>query len=175
MDLSDLVAIGCDGTAVNTGIHNGIIRNLEVETGKSLQRIICLLHGNELPLRHLTKNLDGETTGPTEYIGVIGKQLQSCEELPIVSFKKVNVVVPEVDPKILSTDQKYLLEISVAISNGVISESLAQKQPGKLAHSRWLTTANRILRLYVGTINPSRIENFNNLYFKSVCTNLVFC
>lgn len=96
-----------------------------------------------------------KTTGPTEYIGVIGKQLQSCEELPIVSFKKVNVVVPEVDPKILSTDQKYLLEISVAISNGVISESLAQKQPGKLAHSRWLTTANRILRLYVGTINPS--------------------
>lgn len=155
MNLSDLVAIGCDGTAVNTGRHNGIIRNLEVETGKSLQWIICLLHGNELPLRHLIKKLDGETTGPTGYTGVIGKQLQSCEKLAIVSFKKINVIVPEVDPNILSTDQKYLLEISVAISNGVVSKSLAQKQPGKLAHSRWLTTANRILRLYVGTINPS--------------------
>ncbi|CAG9818134.1 unnamed protein product [Phaedon cochleariae] len=149
------------------GIHNGIIRNLEVDTGKSLQWIICMLHGNEFPLCHLI-NLDGETTGPTGYVGVIGKQLQTCEELPIVPFEKINVVIPEVDPEILSTDQKYLFEISVAISVGIVSESLTRKQPGKMAHSRWLTTANRILRLYVGTINPSEELKILNKYILKV-------
>ena len=38
---------------------------------------------------------------------------------------------------------------------GVCSPDLSLKKPGKLAHSRWLTLASRILRLYVGTENPS--------------------
>uniref|UniRef100_A0A8D9BH13 Uncharacterized protein n=1 Tax=Cacopsylla melanoneura TaxID=428564 RepID=A0A8D9BH13_9HEMI len=32
---------------------------------------------------------------------------------------------------------------------------IANRSPGKMAHSRWLTTANRILQLYVSTNNPS--------------------
>lgn len=41
------------------------------------------------------------------------------------------------------------------IANKYISLSLSQRDPGKLNHSRWLTTANRILRLYVSIEHPT--------------------
>ncbi|CAH0562737.1 unnamed protein product [Brassicogethes aeneus] len=161
MDLTNLVAIGCDGTAVNTGIHNGVNRRLELYLGRPLQWFICMLHANELPLRHLMKHLDGETTGPSGFSGEIGKKLQSCELLPVTDFQRIPTELPEIDLKLLSTDQKYLYNISLSISSGDISEGLANTQPGKMAHSRWLTTANRVLRLYVATSDPS--ENLKYL------------
>ncbi|KAG7313490.1 hypothetical protein JYU34_000625 [Plutella xylostella] len=42
-----------------------------------------------------------------------------------------------------------------AVSSGSCPQDLCHRSPGKMAHSRWLTTANRILRLYVATPNPS--------------------
>lgn len=55
----------------------------------------------------------------------------------------------------MSTDQKYLFEMCHAVASGVCGEDIANRQPGNMVHSRWLTTANRILRLYVGTNEPS--------------------
>ena len=46
----------------------------------------------------------------------------------------------------LSIDQQYLYDIHQSVSAGKLSEGLANKNPGKMAHSRWLTTANGILR-----------------------------
>ncbi|GBM35405.1 hypothetical protein AVEN_19905-1 [Araneus ventricosus] len=46
-DLSQLLAIGCDGTYVNIGWKSGVIRCLELKLGKPLQWVICLLHFNE--------------------------------------------------------------------------------------------------------------------------------
>ena len=59
------------------------------------------------------------------------------------------------DPKELSTDQLYLLEICNSISTGECSVDLAMRNSECLNHSRWLTTANRILRLYVSDKHPS--------------------
>ena len=42
-------AIGCDGTAVNTGTKGGIIRLLETKLGRPLHWFICQLHANGLP------------------------------------------------------------------------------------------------------------------------------
>src|SRR6218665_2639965 len=53
------------------------------------------------------------------------------------------------------TDQQYLYEMCQAISAGTCSPDLAARRPGPVVHSRWLTTANRILRLYVGSDDPS--------------------
>lgn len=58
--------------------------------------------------------------------------------------------------KELSTDQRYLDEMCEAISSGVVRQSLAERNPGNLSHSRWLTLANNVLRKYVGTSNPSK-------------------
>lgn len=74
-----LVVIGCDGTNVNTGWKGGAIRLMETSIGKPVQWSICLLHSNELPLRHLLQTLDGHTKGPYTYSGLIGSRLQDCE------------------------------------------------------------------------------------------------
>lgn len=49
INIHDLVAIGVDGTAVNTGHKGGVIRLLEIHFGYSLQWLVCKFHGNELP------------------------------------------------------------------------------------------------------------------------------
>lgn len=63
---------------------------------------------------------------------------------------------PEIkDEKYLSTDVLYLYRIANAVSNGFCPTNLANMKPGQIVHSRWLTKASRILRLYVGTSLPS--------------------
>ncbi|GBM75725.1 hypothetical protein AVEN_92728-1 [Araneus ventricosus] len=47
------------------------------------------------------------------------------------------------------------MEICEAINCGYCRESLPKTNFGKVCHSRWLTTANRFLRLYVADENPS--------------------
>lgn len=151
----DLRAVGCDGTNVNTGWKAGAIALLEIKLGYPVQRFICLLHGNELPLRHIFQSIDGSTTGPTSFSGTIGKSLKHCLSLQVVQFQKIDAEIPDFDSKLLSTDQKYLLDIAHAIKSGHCSDNLASRDPGPLNHSRWVTTGNRLMRVYIGTMNPS--------------------
>lgn len=153
--LEMLQAVGCDGTVVNTGYKGGVIRKLELKCGRSLQWFVCLLHFNELPLKHLFEKVDGGTTGPTSHSGPIGKMLTNCENLPVTNFKSMNCSLPTIDKSELSTDQKYLFLICEAINSGSCSEEVANLNPGNLSNSRWLTKANRICRLYIATENPS--------------------
>lgn len=154
MAIEDLVAIGADGTAVNTGFKAGVIRLLEIHFGHSLQWLVCQFHGNELPFRHLFNKLDGKTSGPSSFSGPIGKMLQTSSERKIVKFVSIPTDLPIFISE-LSTDQKYLFEICHAISRGKCTAGLANRQPGKISHSRWLTTANNLLRLYISTEQPS--------------------
>lgn len=155
ISLEELVVIGCDGTTVNTVLRNGIIRRIELHLGKPLQWAVCLLHYDELPFRHLFQYMDGKSTGPNSLKGPIGEKLIKCETLPVVMFKSIDCQIPEIDRKVLSKDQKYLLDISMAIKSGKCQEDLAIRDPGPLSHSRRLTTANRTLRLYISQENPS--------------------
>ncbi|XP_050309269.1 uncharacterized protein LOC126745454 [Anthonomus grandis grandis] len=157
ISLDSLEAVGCDGTNINVGSKGGIISLLERNIKRPLQWFICQLHANELPLRHILQHLDGETTGPQAFRGPIGKLLNDCEKLPSVEFSIIACELPDIDTNLeLSTDQKYLYEICLAIKNGYCSESLLKRDPGRLVHSRWLITANRLLRLYVSTANPTQ-------------------
>lgn len=106
-------------------------------------------------MRHLLQTLDGHTKGPYQYSGPIGSLLNECEKVPIVSFEPIETTLPTLDFKDLSTDQQYLYRICEAIKNGQCPQNLASMNPGKMSHSRWLTTANRILRLYISTVDPS--------------------
>jgi hypothetical protein len=156
LSMNSLVAIGCDGTNVNTGMKNGVIKRIEDTLGRPLHWFICMLHANELPLRHLFNSLDGKTSGPRSFTGPIGKELQKCEAKVIVSFTPIEVPVISIEKTDLSTDQKYMHEMYDAISRGLLSDDLAKRSPGCLNHARWLTTANRILRLYVSSNEPSQ-------------------
>lgn len=161
LDANDnILAIGCDSTNTNTGCKGGVIRHLEVALRHPVNWFICLLHTNELPLRHLFTTLDGPTSGATTFTGPIGLELHHCELKPIAKFTKITSLhsMPVLDDHVLadlSCDQKYLYDIVTAIRTGVVSENLSDRKPGHLNHSRWLTFANRICRLYVATDKPS--------------------
>ena len=73
ISLTGLVGLGCNVTAVNTGQHNGVIRQFKKYLNRPIQRIICMLHLNELSLRHILVHLDGATYGLQSFSGEIGK------------------------------------------------------------------------------------------------------
>ena len=115
-NLKELTVVGYDGTAVNTGRTGGVIRGYAclnsclLEVKRPLRWLVCLLHANELPLRHLFQSLDGATTGPRGFSGTlsISNALNKCNELPVVEYRPVETDLPHVDPRDLSTDQRYL-------------------------------------------------------------------
>ncbi|CAH1111453.1 unnamed protein product [Psylliodes chrysocephalus] len=49
------------------------------------------------------------------------------------------------------TQSKRLFDICLSIREGYCPDNLSKKDPGKMGHARWLTTANRLLRLYIST------------------------
>jgi len=132
VNFNNLIAVGCDGTNVNTGNRGGVITLLEKELQKPLQWLICKLHANELPLRHLLKHLDGVTSGPRAFKGLIGKQLLGCETLPLAVFVAIEGELPDINRLNLSTDQRYLCDMCDAISKGIRSEPLSRRDPGAL-------------------------------------------
>ena len=156
---SSLLVVGCDSTNGNTGARGGVIQYLEKAMRHPLQWFICLLHTNELPLRHLFQKLDGATSGANTFTGSIGQALQSCETKPIVKFKPIveGDGLPELPQEVLSDlsrDQQYLFNIIRGIREGSVSSNLGKIKPGPLNHSRWLTLANRVCRLYISEQEP---------------------
>jgi hypothetical protein len=118
ISLDNLTTLGSDGTALNTGIDNGIMRLFELRLNRPLQRIVCLLHTNELPLRKLFRHQDGETSGPTTFTGPIGKQLHKCHQMPILDPSQFEPIIcttfPVIEPSVctsLSQDQKIFYDI----------------------------------------------------------------
>ena len=73
MALVSLIAIGADSTNVNTGWIGGVIPFLENKLERKLIWLVCALHTNELPLRHLMIQLDGKTKSNNTFSGPIGK------------------------------------------------------------------------------------------------------
>jgi hypothetical protein len=158
--LQKLIAIGSDGASTNTGADNGIIAKFESSLNRALHRIICLLHLIDLILRAVVTLYYGDTIGPGKYFGQINVDLNDCYTYGIVKFTKVGLnnmpsCVKSFDLSCLNSDQKYLYEMSQAVASGNVSENLANRRPGDLSIPRWMTLANRILRLYVSTGTPS--------------------
>lgn len=171
--VESLLAVVSDGTNNNTGKYGGIIRQLEENLGRPLQWLICLLHCNELPFRKFFATVDGgRTTGPSTSTGVIASALNyDPKDIPIANFLPIhgNVVdVADIVKRDLSTDQLYFLKACLAVQLGPQSSSdipfLQNSLPGNISHARWLTKANRILRLYMSKDVPSerlrRVTNF---------------
>lgn len=88
--------------------------------------------------------------------------------MPVVKFESINTTLPELCPNDLSTDQQYLFQMCCDIRDGNCPATLAAKDPGKMSHARWLTTANRLLRLYVATSNTSSSLNILTQYILMV-------
>lgn len=155
----NLSIVGTDGTASMTGKYNGSIRALEELFNRPLQWVVCLLHANELPLRHVFTKLDGTTNSPDTFTGPIGKNLNgTVSDWPVVAFKKIsNPHFPELPQSVvddLSTDQHYAYRICMAVILGSVDLDLQFLEVGPIVHSRWITLACRILRYFVSVEKP---------------------
>ena len=163
-----LRAIGGDSTNVNTGVKAGVMRKLELHLERKLVWLVCNLHTGELPLRHLIADIDGPTLSDQKFSGPIGKLLPSATDLEInPKFTQITVGPPLIKLsenviQDLSTDQHYGYNIVCAIRNGVLPTRLALLEIGPVNHSRWLTTANRLLRLWVSK-HGLKGKNLDNL------------
>lgn len=175
INLDQVNIIGCDGTNVNVGRNNGIIVKLEERFNRPMQWCICLLHLNEVLLRHIFETLDGKTSGPKSYTGDIGKKLLDCEKKRITNFQSIdNEQYQHLYDTELSRDQNYLLDMCKAVTSGEISQSISLKKPGPLSHSRWLTTASRILRLYMSEENLNESLRLLASYVVNVYASMWF-
>ena len=155
-----MILLGADKTNTIVGFKNGVIAYLEKLLGHPVHWEICLLHGNELPLRALFGHFDGKTSGPNSFKGPLGKSLEGDLTQPnTVCFARIKhndfYQLPEEVARELSSDEEYLYDICW----GVIEENVEDftlRQAGPLCHTRWLTLANRILLKYVTTKTPSK-------------------
>ena len=152
-----------------TGRHNRAVRNLETQLQRQLLLDSCEIHAIERPLLHLIKVLDGPTDGPESWSGPIGRVItQDVENMELAIFKVIeNSNFPNCPDEVinkLNTDQKYAYKICRVIITGIIPKGFPAQHPGRMCHARWLTTASRILRVYISTEEPSesllRLVNF---------------
>jgi hypothetical protein len=82
--------VGADLTAANTGWEIGALSLLEEEFLRALHWWICVIHINELPLRHLTASVVGATSGPNAFKSEFGMTLKNISTVPEpASFDKV--------------------------------------------------------------------------------------
>ena len=100
----ELLAVGYDGTNFNVGKKNGAVRRLKAFVGHKLHWFVCLLNTNELPLRHLFQKINGKTSGPQHFSGIIEKFFETCETLALTSLTSVPVALPEIVKNDLSAD-----------------------------------------------------------------------
>ena len=159
--VDSLEAVLCDGTAVNTGSKNGFICYLERKLRRNLLWLVCQLHGNELPLRHVFDHFDGGfgTSGPTSVNGILGKActVEDIHLPPVVNFSTIPSNVPERPASLLkdlSRDQQLLYGYARGISDGKLPDKLIQQKPGPINHSRWLTLGIREMVNYTRTEEP---------------------
>ncbi|KAG0715635.1 hypothetical protein GWK47_011485 [Chionoecetes opilio] len=103
--------------------------------------------------------------------GPIGKLLDSATDFEInPNFTRISVGPPpnKLPDKViqnLSTDQHYGYKIVCAVRDGVLPVGLALLEIGPVNHSSWLTTANRLLRLWVKQQHGLKGKNLKNLHF----------
>ena len=113
-----------DGCSVNTGIHTGAIRLVEVQLDDVLQHVICGLHMNELLFWHILCETDGVTKGPESLSGPVGSTLSDDIWLhPVVNYEPIPGKVPKLPEDVvqqLSRDQHLAYQYAHAVQSGKI-------------------------------------------------------
>ena len=134
----------------NTGPDRGAMALTEKSLMRTMHWLICLLHANELPLRHWFFFHDGGTSGPESFDGPIGKKITDTATLlalPIVEFEPLvgplssNVLTREEQKELeFTSDQNYAYKFVCAIATGKSAfdkvPQMALWQPGNPSHAR---------------------------------------
>ena len=141
---NSLQVLGGDSTAMNTGWRGGSHAHLEELLGRKLFWAICQLHVNELPLRHLIKQIDGPTSSDKGFLGPVCSLLSKVEQMPFnPNFKALSGgedLIPLADEILegMSTDQKTCYKLVNALKQGSLPISLQDLKCGPLNHARFI-------------------------------------
>ena len=94
-----LDSIGGDSTNnSNSGWEGESFTHIEKMLGKKKMWLVCFLHTNELPLRHLIEDLDGKTSSDKGFSGPLGKALDTVTSLEMnPRFKPIQVGSPPIE------------------------------------------------------------------------------
>lgn len=151
----DLLVLGGDSTNSNSGWDGGAMTWVERMLNRKVYWVICCLHCNELLLRHVISKLDGKSTSKDGFSGTIGKLLakvnsmeRNYEFMAIPGLEEL-MAIPQDVVKNMSTDSSVFYQLGLAVRTGKLSKELGTKKSGNICHSRWLTTGEAILFLWV--------------------------
>ncbi|GBM28884.1 hypothetical protein AVEN_43594-1 [Araneus ventricosus] len=124
-----------------------------MKRGRPLQRAVCLLHANELPLRHLLQVLDCVTSGPRAFSGLIDIAIKNCEELAIVPFEAIEgTSLPEMGE--FHIDQRYIKDMFQTVSDGNCPNVLANKYKARSCSFQMANDSkshSEIIRFYLNS------------------------
>ena len=143
---TSLQVLGGDSTAMNTGWKGGSHAHLEELLGRRLFWTICQLHVNELPLRHLIRQIDGPTSSEKGFMGPVCSLLSKVEQMPFnPKFKALpggEDLISLTDEVVaaMSTDQKTCYKLVQAIKQGKLPVELQDLKCGPLCHARFVQT-----------------------------------
>ena len=135
--LSELVAVECDRTNVNT--ENRLLGRLEIVAEHKLHWFVCWWHTNEFPLRHLIQKIDGKTSWPQQSSGAIGESLETCEALTVAIYIPIPVSLHEIQKKTSVQTKDFFLifeGIHGSVPSRLSKQEFCEDGPIKMAHFR---------------------------------------
>ncbi|KAG0719337.1 hypothetical protein GWK47_050703 [Chionoecetes opilio] len=133
-----LIVLQGDSTRANMGWKGGTHAHLEKMLGRKLFWSICVLHTNELPLRHLITSINGPTSSDTGFTGPVCSLLFSVNEMQYnAEFRGVPggedlTEIPEYILVNMSTDQQVSYQRVQAVKRGVLPSELQEIKCGKV-------------------------------------------
>ena len=119
-----VLVLGGDSTNKMSGKSGRSVTWVEKLPGRKTFWVICCLHTNELPLRHLIESLDGKTTSKDGFSGPIGKMLSRVNTMSRKSsFEAITgteelIELPEKVVKDLFMDSSLCYQLLVALRTG---------------------------------------------------------
>ena len=151
---NSLMFLAGDSTNMNTGWKGGTHALLEELLGRRLYWGICILHTNELPLRHLIILLDGPTCSDKGFTGEVCSLLSKVHEMPYdPEFRALPggeelIILTEAVLAKMSTDQCQCYKLVKAVKEGRLPKEMQEMMCGPLCHARWLTTGQRLVYMW---------------------------
>ena len=132
-------------------------------SGRPLSWLICKLHTVEILFRDIFVVIDGKSSGPDSYSGVIGQIITNKDNSwkttnKVIRFKeKRNGLVKEPTYKLNNHDDNVIIQLCLLIQNGPDSKykDAVKLTPGLINLARWKNTDACVLYLFVITDNPS--------------------
>ena len=130
-----------------------------MQLGWHLQLFVCLLHANELPIRHLVRNWTVVLKVRMHFLGRLAEFNPVVKNYLLCSLNSSSLIIVHLSIEPISIQirdhRSDLFNIYEAISSEHCRDDLALEKPRPVIYARWLTTANRLLRWYMATKNPN--------------------